>query len=67
MEIPNEIMSKIMLFNSHPVADLLKPGFRVYHLEENQYAIKTYEITLITWMSDCKFGKIKNTTYWKCF
>ena len=25
MEIPNEIMTKIMLFNSHPVADLLRP------------------------------------------
>ena len=25
MEIPNEIMGKIMLFNSHPVADLLRP------------------------------------------
>ena len=25
MEIPNEIMSKIMLFNSHPAADLLRP------------------------------------------
>ena len=25
MEIPNEIIGKIMLFNSHPVADLLRP------------------------------------------
>ena len=25
MEIPNEIMNKIMRFNSHPVADLLRP------------------------------------------
>ena len=61
------IPENIMLYNSHPVADLLKPGFRVYHLEENQYAIKTYEITLLTWMSNCKFGKIKNTPYWEFF
>ena len=28
MEIPNEIMNKIMRFNSHPVADLMKDIFR---------------------------------------
>ena len=67
MEIPNEIMKKIMRFNSHPVADLLRPGFNRYHLDENQWAINTYEITLLTWMSNCKFGKLNDTPYWKCF
>ena len=29
MELPNEIMNKIMLYNSHPLADLFKDKFKL--------------------------------------
>ena len=65
MEISNELMNEIMRFNSHPMADLLRPGFSRYRLDENQWAINTYEIKLLTGMSKCKFGKVKNIPSWK--
>ena len=37
-KLPNEIINNIMLFNSHPVADLFKPVAKI--LNEELYAIR---------------------------
>ena len=39
MELPNEITNKIMLYNSHPVADLFKEDFIV---DLTLYALDKY-------------------------
>ena len=37
MEIPNEIMGKIMLFNSHPVADLINQEIYKFNKFRQQF------------------------------
>ena len=44
MEIPNEKLSKIMLFNSHPVADLLENEFTFWKDFHNKCNIKRQQI-----------------------
>ena len=49
MELPNEIMNKIMLFNSHPLADLFKESVKC-HLEAHK------NIPPESYMSDMTFA-----------
>ena len=54
MSIPSEIFNKIMLYNSHPVADVFKSGY----LEE----LKDYEFGQTTTQFNFSFHEIIQIT-----
>ena len=57
MDLQNVIFNKIMLYNSHPVADMLKSEIESYNDEQNERIIKVFKISFIKWVW---FGRFKS-------